>query len=609
MKQSIKIPLLIVITFCFCFSNCLKGSQQTLKNKYKEVIAEIEHMISMEMEINSIQGLSIGIVDDQSIVWTQGFGMASESVKATAKTVYQVGSISKLFTAGMIMQLFDKGLVKLDTPVENYIPGLNIISRFNPEEKVTIRHLLMHHSGLPNYDLPDMFTFKKEVDFQSWLTRYMGSNLMYPPGYCFSYSNLGYNLLGSVITEVSQAAFKDLADKELFSPLDMKNSSFNVKNIKGKLLATGFAMEEARDPYIINTIPAAGAYSNVTDLCRFIKMINANGISNEKQILSPTAIKMMIEPQNKGLPFAYDFKIGLGWFIDCNLSIIIGGYDSQNVHYIGHDGNTILHNGSIKIAPDDRIGVVVLTNTTTGIRSYEKIAMKALERSVHTKRGIKLKPDKEQEIKPLKIFDRQKYRNFLGLYQTKHFGVIPVIMQEGKLITRLFGLDMDLVCHTDNSFSIQIDGEVFGLFKNRYLDFDKVDDQTLLIINMPNNKRFAFGKKINNLNRITPEWIKRVGKYTIVNNDDDIVFYDDFYLDYRDGYLTFTFGTHTLGGHQSSSFTWEYIINPLDDQQAVILELGSDNMGEVITVENSDGTEYLIYSGWKLQKRKKLEKD
>ena len=103
------------------------------------------------MKANRIIGLSIALVDDQSVVWEQGFGFADKEKKlpATPETIYRLGSISKLFTATAAMQLADQGKLDIDKPVEVYLPEFSIKSRFTDAHAITPRNIMTHHSGLP----------------------------------------------------------------------------------------------------------------------------------------------------------------------------------------------------------------------------------------------------------------------------------------------------------------------------------------------------------------------------------------------------------------------------------------------------------------------------
>jgi CubicO group peptidase (beta-lactamase class C family) len=125
-------------------------SAQVNYNPVKEAVSEI---IKKEMQKDDVTGLSIALVDDQVVVWAQGFGYADteRGVPATPETAYRLGFLTNLFTATAAMQLVEQGKLDLDQPLQHYLPEFSILTRSNgtAAPPITLRHLLTHHSGLP----------------------------------------------------------------------------------------------------------------------------------------------------------------------------------------------------------------------------------------------------------------------------------------------------------------------------------------------------------------------------------------------------------------------------------------------------------------------------
>src|ERR1700737_3587185 len=124
------------------------GANVAARKDYAEVVRTLQAFIQREMEEKGRPGVSIAIVDDQQIVWAQGFGMADAKnhVPATAETVYRIGSVSKLFTDIGIMQLVERGKVDLDAPVSRYLPNFHPANPFGGQ--ITLREMMAHRSGL-----------------------------------------------------------------------------------------------------------------------------------------------------------------------------------------------------------------------------------------------------------------------------------------------------------------------------------------------------------------------------------------------------------------------------------------------------------------------------
>lgn len=159
--------------------------------------AYLTKLIAYEMRKSSTPGVSIAVVDDQRVVWAQGFGYADiqHKVPADAQTIYRVGSISKLFTDTAAMQLAEQGKLDIDRSVQAYLPGFTLKERAGDAAAITPRLLMTHHSGLP-LDRSKGFIGTDSATFASVVDDIREEYADYPPGEIFSYSNVGITLLG-----------------------------------------------------------------------------------------------------------------------------------------------------------------------------------------------------------------------------------------------------------------------------------------------------------------------------------------------------------------------------------------------------------------------------
>ena len=204
---------------------------------YSIVESFASSLIEQEMKINKITGLSIAVVDDQRIVWSEGFGFADKSgdLRASADTVYNVGSVSKLITATAVMQLAEQGKIDIDAPIQTYLPEFRIKTRFPDAGPVTVRSMLTHHSGMPSDYLKGwvlgMEPPEGNADAFMELAGQLGDEyIASPPENVFSYSNLSYSLLGAVVSRVSGEDFSGYVDRHILEPLGMSHSSFLIKD-------------------------------------------------------------------------------------------------------------------------------------------------------------------------------------------------------------------------------------------------------------------------------------------------------------------------------------------------------------------------------------------
>src|SRR5207248_2609959 len=160
------------------------------------VARRLEALIEREVADKGLPALSVALVDDQSVVWARGFGFADPPAKkpATAETVYRVGSVSKLFTDLLVMQLVERGALDLDAPLTRFLPDFK---PGNPHDKaITLRHLMAHRAGLVrespigNYFDPGGPTLARSVESLNQ------TSLVYEPGRRIKYSNAGIAAVG-----------------------------------------------------------------------------------------------------------------------------------------------------------------------------------------------------------------------------------------------------------------------------------------------------------------------------------------------------------------------------------------------------------------------------
>src|SRR5918993_4421648 len=136
------IPLLVWVTVT-------PAARAQAPDPYKPAVEHLQALVEREVADKRLPALSIALIDDQRVVWSKGFGHQDRDgkVPATARTVYRVGSVSKLFTDVAVMRLVEQGEIDLDAPVTKYLPDFKPVNPFG-EQPITLRHLMAHRSGL-----------------------------------------------------------------------------------------------------------------------------------------------------------------------------------------------------------------------------------------------------------------------------------------------------------------------------------------------------------------------------------------------------------------------------------------------------------------------------
>jgi len=339
-----------------------------------DVITDMENYVPEMMRNWDIPGVSIALVYDSEVLWSEGFGyrdIASESAM-TKDTVFQVASLSKPVTGTAFLQLYDQEIVDLDTPVNNYMTALQI---HNPLEDNTIPidsyHFLTHTSGLDSYyshfeseeSVPAMEDYLKEFyqDDSVWI---------YPPDN-YTYSNTGFTTLG-YLTELLNSdslAFEDFVKESVLIPLAMNDSDFRLtEEVKSKLTKTyhltiGNVLVQDAEPDPTGEGPAANLRTTAPDYARFLAMHLNGGSLDDSRILTESTWEMMQTVQH---PLSNADAVGLAWFVKN-----VKGADVIYHHgRIGSAGWTTYTDGYIK----EKWGVVVFANRNNCMPALEAIA-------------------------------------------------------------------------------------------------------------------------------------------------------------------------------------------------------------------------------------------
>ena len=286
-------------------------------------------------------GCAVGVIKDGEYIHNKGYGMANleHDIAITTDTIFRIGSVSKQFTAMLIALLEEKGKLSFDDEMKQYIPDL-----YNYKKKVTINHMIHHFSGLGDYednDYPD--TFKNAIDKEfRWGNEDYYSNdefhliikdlpLIRDPEKKFWYSNTGYVLLGLVAQNISGMTLRELAQKEIFNPLQMNDSIFNDDvNLIIKNRADAYSPRNGyKDEYKINVtnlswIGDGGLYTSLNDFIKWDQNFYSNKLGMKKSSLIKTMeqsyLETKVNSENQNLEnekedqYTYAFAQNLSYF-------------------------------------------------------------------------------------------------------------------------------------------------------------------------------------------------------------------------------------------------------------------------------------------------------
>jgi len=564
--------------------------EQAIRGDYAYTRQYASWLIEREMKKHHVTGLSIALVDDQHVVWTQGFGYADQAngIPATPDTVYRVGSISKLFTASAAMQLAEQGKFDIDKPLRDYLPEFSTRTRASHSRPITPRSLMTHHSGLPSDWFKGMWS-KHPEPFTKVVDEIRGQYVVSRPGTVFAYSNLGMTLLGHAVQKVSGEDFAAYMQRALLQPLGMSHSAFALQ-AQGPFASKAYRNgKEAEDPPL-RDMPAGGLNSSVLDMSRFLEMVFAGGRSGEQQILKPQTLAEMLRPQNANIPLDLDLRIGLGW--------MLSGIDVPNAGPVAqHGGATLLSHSYLAALPEQKLGVVVLANSASAGAVVTKVAAETLKLALEAKTGLRQpSPEQPAAAPPLTAQARQAY---VGYYDTL-LGLARVSNSLGQLRAEVMGKTFRLAPRADGGLGLEY--RVLGLFPVSLGDLDQVTLRRAsvaghdVLVARSHGHDLLAGEKVV-AEPLGQEWLRRLGDYEIVNAGDDAVLPDKIRLRSEDGMLI---AEYSFAG-QPEMLT-RLALAPVSPAAAVVQGLGRGK-GDTLQMVMVNGEERALFSGLELRKK------
>jgi CubicO group peptidase (beta-lactamase class C family) len=564
------------------------------RGDFKATQAYATELIQYEMAKHAVPGLSIALVDDQRIVWAQGFGFADveRKIPADADTLYRVGSISKLFTDTAAMQLAEQGRIDIDQPVQKYLPGF-APKMHQPQAAITVRQLMTHHSGLPRDRLKG-FQNSEPRPFAELEQDLSDEYVAYPPDHYFSYSNVGISLVGRVVETQSATSFAQYMRQSVLAPLGMSHTSFDTGPAASAHMSLGYRKNEAVQEVPLRDVPAGGLNSSVNDLSRFLSMVFAEGASGGQQILKPQTVAEMLRPQNTAVPLDSNFHVGLGWMLST-----LGKSTILNAGPVAHHGGSIgMFRSALYVLPQHKLGVVVLGNSNTSDGVVDRIATETLKLALQAKTGIQ-----QPESTPAGWADdtvpASALRDYAGDYTTT-LGFVRIRADGQQLKLDALGRTFDLRMRTDGLLGL--DYTLLGFIHpnlgplsergfihrsneaGRDLLFARVGAQEVLV-----GQRIAPPPNLG-------AWRKRLGDYAITNLGSDPKVVERISLVEEQGYLKLALRTSDAPGE-----TPRVVLMPVSDTLARVLGPLAHE-GETVRVVTVDGVEQLAYSGYLVKK-------
>ena len=322
-------------------------------------LALLEVWLEAQRAYWGLPGVAVGIVHDQVLIYAKGIGYANLETQTpvTPQTIYRIASHSKLFTAIAIMQLRDQRKLNLDDPVKHYLPWFDVRNAYPQAAPITIRHLVTHTSGLPREAGSGYWTDFEFPTTHQVIERLSTQHTIYAAATRFKYSNLALTLAGEIVATVSQQPFADYVRQHILDPLDMQNTSVVLPVDNNERLATGYGRRlpdgtRAPLPFVDakGLGAATGLSSTIQDMAKFVAWQFRLRESNGVEVLKANTLQEM-QRVHWLLP---DWQSGQG----LGFSII----HQAERDLIGHHGLYPGYATATYVSPQEKIGVIVLTN-------------------------------------------------------------------------------------------------------------------------------------------------------------------------------------------------------------------------------------------------------
>jgi len=335
-------------------------------------------------------GLAVGVVRDGSLEFFHGHGLADIASKTpiTQDTVFRIGSITKTFTAIAVMQLWEQGLVDLDAPANDYLCAYKLVPAKPSFRPATVRHLLTHTAGIPEVvyaaDLlhpgwgpfdarPVVHSVRVGAPLPSLAEYYRGAlRLVVEPGSALAYSNHGFATLGQIVEDVSGMPLERYFRERIFEPLGMADSDLVRSERVASRLATGYVLGSRGASAVPDrdwvAAGGGGVYSTTRDMARYLAALLGGGANEYGSVLKPATLATMFQPHYQPDPRLPG--VGLAFFRG----------DAGGHRVVGHEGILPGFNSELSLAPEDGIGVIALTNGSSGAFVWLQIELGSLLR-------------------------------------------------------------------------------------------------------------------------------------------------------------------------------------------------------------------------------------
>ena len=550
----------------------------------------LQGYIEDQMKESGTVGLSVVIADENGAVWSAGFGYADKEkgIAVTPRTLFDLASVSKVFTATAVMQLVEEGAIDLDMPLTTYLPAFKVESRFADTRAITVRNLLTHHAGIQPDWLKGMLfeTPVRRPDNRFIETAQLlhGVEVCWPPEYVGAYSNLGYSLLGALIDTSSERSFYEYMRENVLSAVGMEESTFDLRPVTYKRMSNGYVGGKPVPHLIEREVPASSLVSSAEELGRFMA---AYLNPDDTRLLDPATREQMYAPQNSHIPRDLDFAQGLGW--------VISDHGFENIgRVVLHDGGEWSANTTQTLLPDLGLGIAVLTYSAEGSEITGTITREVI-RVMHR---LHTGENPVEYVRPSDV-EIAADDSLEGFYLYQSLGAVEVVAERRELWAISGGMKMKLILNAEGRYRLQPILLGFLPITVPFLEpieisFVEIEDDMLSGVYQHGSALPEVGIRIEKP-VLGQEWYERQGTYEVINADEGefpIIAPWEFAIED---------GLPTISGELYDSFPFSFVVMPQDDKLTLWAGIGR-RAGDSIRFEEQGEDTFIHYQGYVYKK-------
>ncbi len=507
---------------------CLVTAACSRQQSSGDFLATFNADFKKELAGLHVSNASYAVFSHDTIILQDSF--SATGAVTDSDSPFLIGSVTKVFTAVAVMQLYEEGKVDLDKPVKEYVHDFNIRQRFPESAPVTLRAVLTHHAGIPSDIYLDKFS-KTPEDFNAILDYLNTQYTCYPAGQIRAYSNLGYALLGIVIEHVSGMKYEEYITRNIFEPLGMDSSGFYFDYESQRQLSAAFDEKgNPRTELPIYDKPAGAIYSTVNDMIRFGRSF----IDGKETLLKKSTLEQMYELQNHDNLLDLDHRSAI-CFSYKNKAYELG-------RLLEHGGATLYHRAQLVIAPDAGLASVLLSDSPNGKDNAWRLDEQLM---VEYCRAAGIYPDRtrnHEKILQLTPISSKNLESFTGTYAMPGL-VCRFDWKNNNLSPTINGQNFYLAPHDSNSFvpAKRFLGIMFRS-KKMYFLLEELNGEKHFIQAMPWGGLNIIGTQTVP-KPVSEAWQTRTGDYAVANTGSkDLSMIDRMNISVEDGFVILRYG-------------------------------------------------------------------